>query len=239
VIGRPGPAGAPGRQFSPPTLETVVSPRRDGDKAALHLALTQLAELRIEPAPPGAGRRFRLGVELGSMPLAFLVAVEDCVRETLQQGLYGWQVTDYTVTLTHAGFDSPVSVAADFRNLTPLVVMAALKDAGTAVYEPVHSFTLDIPADTFGALLPVLARLRAVPRSSAVRGASYEMEGHIPAHQVHGLERRLPSLTGGEGVLESAFDHYEQVAGQVPVRPRSDHNPLSWKEYLLHVQRRV
>ena len=315
VIGRSGPAGTPDRQFSPPTLETVVSPRLDGDRVALHLALTQLAEqdplinlrrdesrhetsiclygevqkevieatlaeeygldvvfrestticverllgagaamqvmgkapnpfigtvgLRIEPSPPGAGHRFRLGVELGSMPLAFMVAVEDCVRETLQQGLYGWQVPDCTVTLTHTGYASPVTVTADFRNLTPLVLMDALKDAGTAVYEPVHSFTLDIPADTFGAVLPVLARLRAVPRSSAVRGSSCEVEGHIPAGQVHGLERRLPSLTRGEGVLESAFAHYEQVAGRVPTRPRSDHNPLSWKEYLLHVQRRV
>jgi ribosomal protection tetracycline resistance protein len=29
------------------------------------------------------------------------------------------------------------------------------------------------------------------------------------------------------------------VAGRIPARPRSDHNPLNRKEYLLHVQRRV
>ena len=50
--------------------------------------------LRVEPAPVGSGVEFRLEVELGSMPLSFLKAVEETVRETLQQGLYGWQVTD-------------------------------------------------------------------------------------------------------------------------------------------------
>ena len=61
----------------------------------------------------------------------------------------------------------------------------------------------------------------------------------IPAANVHALEQQLPTLTSGEGVLESAFDHYEPVSGPTPTRPRTDHNPLSRKEYLLHVVRRV
>jgi ribosomal protection tetracycline resistance protein len=53
------------------------------------------------------------------------------------------------------------------------------------------------------------------------------------------LQRLLPGLTSGEGVLEFAFDHYQAVRGEVPTRPRSDHNPLDRKEYLLQVMRRV
>ena len=49
--------------------------------------------------------------------------------------------------------------------------MSALRQAGTAVYEPVHRFRLEIPADTARAVLPVLARLRAVPRTSDTRAA--------------------------------------------------------------------
>ena len=63
------------------------------------------------------------------------------------------------------------------------------------------------------------------------------LEGDIPAARVHGLRRRLPSLTRGEGVLESAFDRYEPVTGAIPTRPRSDHNPLNRKEYLLRMAR--
>ncbi|HMP42876.1 MAG TPA: hypothetical protein PKA05_21040, partial [Roseiflexaceae bacterium] len=56
---------------------------------------------------------------------------------------------------------------------------------------------------------------------------------------VHELQQQLPALTHGEGVLEYAFARYSAVRGVMPTRPRSDHNPLNRKEYLLHVVRRV
>ena len=301
--------------FAPPTLETVVVPRRPADKGALHLALTQLAEqdplinlrqddtrqelfvslygevqkevvqatlanefdldvtfrettticierpagvgaaveligkepnpfhatvgLRIDPAPIDTGVELRLEVELGSIPLSFHKAVDDTVKETLQQGIYGWEVTDCTVTMTHSGFWAPSSTAGDFRNLTPLVLMSALKQAGTTVCEPIQRFHLEIPADTFGATASVLSRLCAVPQTQEMRGSSYTLEGEIPAARVHELEQQLPALTRGEGVLEYDFDCYQPVRGTVPTRPRTDHNPLNRKEYLLHVVRRV
>jgi ribosomal protection tetracycline resistance protein len=313
--------------FAPPTLETIVVPRRSADKGALHVALAQLAEqdplinvrrdetrqelsvslygevqkeviqetlandfdidvgfhettticierpvgtgaaveilheapnpflatvgLRIEPAAVDSGVEFRLEVELGAMPPSFHKAVESTVRETLHQGLYGWLVTDCTVTMTrsgylprqshsHQGFDKSMSsTAGDFRNLTPLVVMSALKRAGTMVYEPIHRFHLELPADMLGPTLPVLARVHAVPQIPAVQGSSCTVEGDIPAARVHELRQRLPALTRGEGVLECAFDRYQPVTGTIPTRPRSDLDPLNREEYLLHVAGRV
>jgi ribosomal protection tetracycline resistance protein len=307
--------------FAPPTLETVVVPRRPADKGALHVALAQLAEqdplinlrqddirqemfvslygevqkeviqatlandfdievefrettticierpvgtgaavevigkagnpflatvgLRIEPAPINTGVEFRLQVEIGSIPLFvykavehFQKAVEDTVQETLRQGLYGWQVTDCTVTMTHSEYVSPGSTARDFRLLTPLVLMSALKQAGTMVCEPIHRFHLEVPIDTLGSMLSELARLGTVPQTQETRGSSYTLEGEIPAARVHELQRQLPALTRGEGVLESAFDCYQPVRGPIPTRPRTDRNPLNRKEYLLRVMRR-
>jgi len=207
--------------------------------------------LRVEPAPPGTGVEFGLEVELGSMPYSFMKAVEETVRETLRQGRYGWEIPDCTVTMTHSGYyarqshahgvfdKSMSSTAGDFRNLTPLVLMSALERAGTAVYEPMHRFRLEIPADTFGPVLAFLPRLRAVPGKPAVRGSSCLLEGAIPAARVHELEQRLPGLTRGEAVLDCEFDHYQAVSGIAPTRPRTDHNPLNRKEYLLHLERRV
>jgi ribosomal protection tetracycline resistance protein len=63
--------------------------------------------------------------------------------------------------------------------------------------------------------------------------------GEIPAARVHELQQRLPTLTRGEGVLETEFDHYRPVRGAPPVRPRWDHNPLNRGEYLLQVTRRL
>ncbi|MFD4552786.1 GTP-binding protein [Streptomyces sp. NPDC058469] len=208
--------------------------------------------LRVEPGPVGSGVRFGLEVELGAMPYAFFKAVEDTVRETLGQGLYGWKVTDCAVTMTHSGYSarqshahqgfdkSMSSTGADFRGVTPLVLVEALRRAGSQVYEPMHRFRIEAPADTLAVLLPVLAALRAVPQTTETHGLLCVLEGQVPAAQVHGLERQLPGLTRGEGEWESAFDHYAPVAhGTVPERARTDHNPLNRKEYLLNVARRV
>ncbi|UOB15050.1 TetM/TetW/TetO/TetS family tetracycline resistance ribosomal protection protein [Streptomyces sp. HP-A2021] len=208
--------------------------------------------LRVEPAPVGSGVAFRLEVELGSMPYAFFKAVEDTVRETLGQGLHGWQVPDCTVTMTHSGYSprqshahqgfdkSMSSTGADFRGVTPLVLVEALRRAGTRVHEPMHRFRVEAPADTLGGLLPALAALAAVPETTRNRGDLCVLEGTVPAARVHALGHLLPGLTRGEGELESAFDHYAPVThGTIPERPRTDHNPLNRKEYLLNVTRRV
>ncbi|BCB77083.1 TetM/TetW/TetO/TetS family tetracycline resistance ribosomal protection protein [Phytohabitans flavus] len=207
--------------------------------------------LRVDPAPAGSGVGYRIEVELGSMPYAFMKAVEDTVREALEQGLHGWRVTDCVVTMTHSGYaprqsrmhgtfdKSMSSTGFDFRGLTPLVLMTALSGAGTVVHEPMHRFRLEFPSDTYGTLLPVLVRLGGVPRQPDLRGPLGVLEGDIPAAQVHGLQQRLPGLTRGEGVLESGFDHYTPVRGPVPSRARWDANPLDRKEYLLRVLRRV
>jgi ribosomal protection tetracycline resistance protein len=193
--------------------------------------------LGVEPAEAGSGVTFALEVELGSLPLAFFRAVEDTVRETLRQGLYGWQVLDCAVTMTHSGYSSPTSTAGDFRLLTPLVLMQALKEARTAVCEPIHRFSIDAPTETVGQVLSALARLDAVPEAPTVRGSSSALAGDIAAARVHELRLELPALTRGEGVLESEFDRYEPVNSTAPTRPRTDWNPLNREEYMLRVAR--
>ena len=205
----------------------------------------------MEPAAPGDGVTFAIEVELGSMPPAFFRAVEDTVRATLQQGLHGWQVVDCAVAMTHSGYlgkhglghqyfaKSLSSTGADYRGLTPLVVMDALRRAGTIVEEPVHRFRLEIPDDTLGPVMGELARLAAVADSQMPGEGTSTLEGEIPAAGVHRLRQRLPELTRGEGLLETVFDHHRPVRGAEPERPRSDQNPLDREAYLLRVLRRV
>jgi ribosomal protection tetracycline resistance protein len=205
--------------------------------------------LRVEYDPDTDGVAFRLGVSPGAMPPAFFTAVEQTVHETLRQGIFGWRVTGCLVTMTHSGywprqshahatFDKAMSsTAGDFRALTPLVVMDALSRAGTAVFEPVHHFLLDVPAERSAVTLQALPRLDAVPQDCVTRGPSCLIEGEIPAARIRGLERELPSLAGGEGVLETAFDRYQRVRGVPPSRRRTGPDPLDRKEYLLRVTR--
>ncbi|MGH3338848.1 MAG: GTP-binding protein, partial [Propionibacteriaceae bacterium] len=207
--------------------------------------------LRIEPAALDSGVHFGLDLKVGSIPIhvyktveAFHEAMERTVLETLRQGIYGWEVTDCRVTMIDCDYQAPPrrwpgTTASDYRLLTPLALMGALKQAGTVVCEPIHRFHLEIPSDMFGTTVSALARLHAVPQTQEMRGSSYILEGEVPADRVHTLQQHLPALTRGEGLVECEFESYRAVCGKAPTRPRTDYNPLNRKEYLLRLMRRV
>ncbi len=188
--------------------------------------------LRVEPGPPGTGLSFTRQVEYGALPRAFHRAIEDSALATLEQGLSGWAVTDCAITLIQAGYSSPTSVAADFRGRTPMVAMQALRAAGTRVYEPCHHFEAEVPGDVLSPVLSHLAGIGADVAQSADAGPAWLVTGQIPARRVPEFTRALPGLTRGEGAWWSQPAGDRPVRGQVPVRTRTDGNPLDREEYL-------
>ncbi len=206
--------------------------------------------LRVEAAPAGHGVAFSPGVERGNLPAAFIAATEEGVRSALRQGLHGWQVTDCLVTMTESGywprqsrphqkFDKAVSsVAADFRNLAPVVVMAAVARAGTRVCEPIERFELEVPDDACNAVLALMGRMGAATHDT-VPGAGYtRFVGHLASAAVPELASRLPDVSSGEGVLTRWLDHYAPVAGvPPPSRRRSGSDPLDRRLWFRQVPR--
>ena len=192
--------------------------------------------LRVDPAPDGSGLEFRLQVDHRTVPTYvykklenFAEAMREYVRRTLQEGLFGWQVSDCIVTMTESNYSSPdgppatrgpLSTAADFRKLTPLVLMRALERAGTVVCEPTVRVSLEIPTTTIGAVMAATARLGAAVETPSLQGKLSTIEAVLPAARADDLQRQLPALTGGEGVLESSFAGYQPVSGDQPTRRR-------------------
>ena len=316
--------------FAPPTLETAIVPRREGQKRAVFDALTELAEqdplinlrqddsrqelylslygevqkeivaqtlagdygldidfrpttpvcierpnrvgaavellrpgrspshpflatvgLEISPLPPDSGVTFELAVSVKSIPIhvfdsveAFRQLMQRTVLDTLRQGIHGWAVTDCRVVMTDCDYQAPPrkwpgTTLSDYRLLTPLVLMAALKRAGTTVLEPVLEFHLEFPAHDLGPIMSILRELEAQPRPPSTNGSISVLEGVIRVAPFHHLQARLPELTRGEGVIESAFADYRPVHGAPPSRPRTDRNPLDRADYLRRVTRSV
>ncbi|MFL5971676.1 MAG: GTP-binding protein [Gaiellaceae bacterium] len=211
--------------------------------------------LRVEPAREGAGLEFRLEVDHRRVPLyafkkleSFGSAMEEYVREQLQEGLSGWRVPDCVVTMTDSNYSSPdgpqstrgpLSTPADFRKLTPIVVMRALESAGTVVCEPTARVGLDVPTHAVGSVIPALARLGATFETPAPNGERSTITAVLPATRADELHRELPALTRGEGVLDSSFAGYQPVSGEPPTRHRTRPNPLSLGEYVARVERRL
>jgi ribosomal protection tetracycline resistance protein len=205
--------------------------------------------LRLGPAPPGSGVRFELAVERGSMPPAFLAAAEQGVRAALCQGPHGWAIEDCVVTMTHSGYyprqshmhqqfnKAFSSVASDFRSLAPVVVMTALRQAGTQVCEPIHRFELEVPTVTIGSVSSAIPRLGAAVATSNQVDRFTELTGTIPAVRIRALAGQLAELTHGEGVLATELDHYRPVAGTPPTRPRRGPDPGDRKAWFRAMPR--
>ncbi len=209
--------------------------------------------LRVEPGPPGSGIQWRMAVEPHTIALyvyksaeSFADHMRGYVLGALDEGRYGWRVTDAVLTMVHSDYSVPdgppsrrgrLSTATDFRNLTPMVVARALDAAGTLVCEPLLRVSVEIPARSVAAVLTALGRLGAAVRDQSVRGDLTTIETVLPAPSLPDLQRRLPGLTGGEGVLESAFAGYRPVAGASPTRRRTSADPLNRAEYLATLSR--
>jgi ribosomal protection tetracycline resistance protein len=195
--------------------------------------------LRVEPGPPGSGLRYRRDVQPGAVPQAFHRATEEAVRRTVEQGLYGWEVIDCTVTVIRTGYQAPISAAADFRGLAPVVLLRALHEAGTRVCEPCQAFEVEVPAEVLSAVLGRLAVLGADVTGSAERGGSWMVTGLLPARLLHELTAALPGLTHGEGALWSRPGPDRPLRGPAPRRPREDGNPLNYEQYLRFLSSRL
>jgi ribosomal protection tetracycline resistance protein len=205
--------------------------------------------LRVEPTPADSGTDFRMAVDARTLPLylyktaeGFAASMREYVLGTLREGLFGWRVTDCLVTMTKCTYSvpdgppsrrGPLSTAADFRKLTPLVLMQALARAGTVVCEPTVRVELELPTSAVGAVLAALARAGAAVETPVPRGSLSTLEATLPAARSDELQRELPRLTGGEGVLDTSFAGYEPVSGEPPTRRRTLPNPLNLAEYMM------
>lgn len=174
--------------------------------------------IRIEPGPPGSGVRYEVRSERGTLLRAFHTTIEECVHELLLRGLYGWEIIDCTVALTHGSYTTG-AVPGHFRILTPLAFGRALRNASTCVCEPIARFELSAPQRAIGAILATLAELGATPNEPSVEGETASVDGVIAAENVRDLEVRLPGLSRGEGVVWTEFAGYRPVSGMPPRRP--------------------
>jgi ribosomal protection tetracycline resistance protein len=246
-------------EFQEPTPIHIERPLRSGESVEVLYTETNpfraTIGLRVDPARPDSGIDFRLDIDPLSAPLylyktlgSFSEHMERYVRETLLEGLHGWQVTDCLVTMTSCAYSvpdgppsrrGPLSTSSDYRKLTPIVLMQALEQARTTVCEPVVQVRLEVPAESVGAVLAAVGQLGAQAEMESLRGDLATVDTALSILATQDLQRELSRLTSGEGVLESAFLGYEPVTGDPPTRRRMTVNPLEREKYMLQVTNRA
>jgi ribosomal protection tetracycline resistance protein len=192
--------------------------------------------LHVEPGPIDSGIRFQLDFDPRLVPLYiyktaghFADAMTQYIPDAFEKGLYGWHVTDCIVTMNDCHYyigdgptkrvlPTPRTTAADFRKLTPLVLMEALRRSGTVVCQPMARVRLELPTPRIGDALSVLARLGAATETPRHDAELAVVTATLPSAQVRSLQEQLPGLTSGEGLLDASFGGYEPIHGRFPTR---------------------
>jgi ribosomal protection tetracycline resistance protein len=113
--------------------------------------------------------------------------------------------------------------------------MEALARASTQVYEPYQSFELEIPIDCFGVALSKIRSFGTVIERYDESKVRVIIFGDIPAANTQAFLNVLPGISHGQGVWSACPGSDRPVSGLIPVRPRTDGNPLNREEYLLHI----
>ncbi len=182
--------------------------------------------LTVTPLPAGSGTQFKSKVSLGYLNQSFQNAVMEGVRYGMEQGLYGWRVTDCEICFDYGVYYSPVSTPADFRFLAPIVLEQALKRAGTQLLEPYLSFTLFAPQEYLSRAYNDAPKYCAVIESTLLKNGEAIFTGEIPARCIGEYRNDLNFYTNGRSVCLTELKGYQETSGEPVLQPRRPNSRL-------------
>jgi elongation factor G len=173
--------------------------------------------LRVEPLQAGAGFEFVDQVKGGTIPTAFIPAVEKGVREALALGaISGHPVVDVRVTVHDGKSHSVDSKEIAFVTAARKATLAALREARPVVLEPIVHIEITTPEGALGDITGDLSSKRGLVSGTAngVPGTML-VRGQAPLSELVGYQSRLNALTGGQGRYVIDLSHYEAVPPSV------------------------
>ena len=182
--------------------------------------------LTVTPLPVGSGTQYKSEVSLGYLNQSFQNAVMEGVRYGMEQGLYGWGVTDCQICFDYGVYYSPVSTPADFRFLAPVVLEQALKKAGTQLLEPYLSFTLFAPQEYLSRAYNDAPKYCAVIESTLLKNDEVIFTGEIPARCIGEYRNDLNFYTNGRSVCITELKGYQETSGEPVFQPRRPNSRL-------------
>lgn len=182
--------------------------------------------LAVTPLPVGSGIEYESKVSLGYLNQSFQNAVMEGIRYGLEQGVYGWEVTDCRICFEYGVYYSPVSTPADFRFLAPVVLEQVLKKAGTQVLEPYLSFTLFAPQEYLSRAYHDAVKYDAVIETTSLKNNEAILTGEIPARRIGEYKSDLNFYTNGRSVCLTELKGYQETSGEPVVQPRRPNSRL-------------
>ena len=190
--------------------------------------------LSVTPLPMGSGVQYESKVSIGYLNQSFQNAVAEGVRHGLEQGLYGWEVTDCKICFEYGLYYSPVSTPADFRFLAPVVLEQALKKCGTQLLEPYLSFTLYAPQEYLSRAYNDAPKYCAEIESTQLKNDEVIFKGKIPARYIGEYRNDLNFYTNGRSVCLTELKGYQESLGEPVFQTRRPNSRLDKVRHMFN-----
>lgn len=197
-----------------------------------------ILRFQIEPGPPGSGLVYDSVVRSSDLLPQYQSETARRVPEALQQGLYGWEVTDLKVTLIEGQHHVWHTHPLDFAVATPMGIMDGLARVGTKLLEPILQVRIVVPEENGGRVMNDLVQMRGTFEPPVLQGERMIIEGRLPLATSLDYPVTLSSYTKGRSTFTSFFAGYEECPPDVSAeRTRRGVNPLDQAKYILSVRK--
>lgn len=190
--------------------------------------------LSITPLPIGSGIQYESKVSLGYLNQSFQNAVREGINYGLEQGLYGWEVTDCKICFEYGVYYSPVSTPSDFRFLAPIVLEQTLKKAGTQLLEPYLSFILFTPQGYFSRAYNDAQKHCAIIETSQSKNDEIIFTGHIPVRCINEYRNTLTLYTNGQAVFLTELKDYQIATCEPVIQSRRPNNRIDKVRHMFN-----
>lgn len=190
--------------------------------------------LSITPLPIGSGIQYESKVSLGYLNQSFQNAVREGINYGLEQGLYGWEVTDCKICFEYGVYYSPVSTPSDFRFLAPIVLEQTLKKAGTQLLEPYCSFILFTPQEYFSRAYNDAQKHCAIIETSQSKNDEIIFTGHIPVRCINEYRNTLTLYTNGQAVFLTELKDYQIATCEPVIQSRRPNNRIDKVRHMFN-----
>jgi elongation factor G len=171
-----------------------------------------VVELLIEPLGKGSGFEFVDGTKGGSIPRNFIPAVEDGVKEAMENGVVaGYPMVDIKATVLDGKYHEVDSSELAFKIAGSMAFKECCDKADPILLEPVMEVEVVTPQEFMGDVIGDLSSRRGKILDMENRAGAQVIEARVPLATMFGYATRLRSMTQGRASYTMQFGVYEPV----------------------------
>ncbi|MBQ8228332.1 MAG: TetM/TetW/TetO/TetS family tetracycline resistance ribosomal protection protein [Clostridia bacterium] len=223
--------------FSPPTVIYKETPSGKGFARARYTMpkpCWAVVEFLFEPMPRGYGVSYHGRLPSNQCYYRYQSHIHTSFNSCLEQGLYGWEVTDFKCTLVGGEHHTIHTHPLDFFVCTPMAFMNGLSEIGSTILEPLLKIRVTAPEELSGKIFSEVIRMGGEYDTPVIRSDNVSLEAVVPVATSMNFPERLATLSSGKAVLSQSFYGYRECKdNDEHINPRRGVNPLDRSKWIL------